>query len=173
MSNRLLAGPASAAPANPALSGGPDRVRVAEMDDSIAILDLLDEMHVENGQFKMSRPKVIETLNEVFVDGRGLIGTIGARDNLQASVCLMFGQVWYSDEWVLIERWSYVPPQYRQSTNAKDLISFAKWASDGLNMPLVMSVVSHEKTEAKVRLFQRQLGQPFGAIFIHNLEARA
>ena len=58
--------------------------------------------------------------------------------------------------------------KYRKSTNAKDMIYFGKRCSDELRIPLVIGVVSNERTKPKMELYRRQLGEPCGGYFIYS-----
>jgi hypothetical protein len=37
-----------------------------------------------------------------------------------------------------------------------------------MEMPLLIGVLSNHRTEAKVRLYERQFGKPTGAFFLYN-----
>ena len=56
----------------------------------------------------------------------------------------------------------------RKSQHAKDLINFSKWVAEQFGMPLLMGILSNDRTEAKIRLYQRHIHH-CGALFIHNL----
>lgn len=151
----------------------PDRVRLAEPGDVGQVYDMLIEMQEETCLLSMSKGRILSTIDAIMVDGSGVIGVIGKPGKIEATIGLTMSSPWYSDQWTINDLWNLVHPCHRQSNNAKDLIGFAKWASARVRMPLLMGVVSDEKTEGKVRLFQRQLGRPLGAVFLHNLERYA
>lgn len=95
-----------------------------------------------------------------------MIGAPG--EALRGMIFMTIGQLWYSDQWVLEELFSYVPPEFRRSDYAKDLIDFAKKQADELSLKLMIGILSNERTEAKVRLYTRKLGPPAGAYFVYG-----
>jgi GNAT superfamily N-acetyltransferase len=72
--------------------------------------------------------------------------------------------IWYSDDWQLLELSLFVHPDHRKTTFAKQLMQFMKAASEGLKLDLTIGVFSNSRTEAKIRLYQRQFPQ-VGAYF--------
>ncbi len=142
------------------------RVRVADPSDEEELMAMCRNLHAENGAFSMSEEKVRALLWRAFNRQDGLIGVIGASGRLEGSIYLLIDQLWYSNDWCLLELWNYVLPAYRRSTNAKELIAFAKKCSEALRLPLFIGILSNEQTEAKVRLYRRQLGTPAGAFFL-------
>jgi hypothetical protein len=82
---------------------------------------------------------------------------------------MLISSFWYSDEYCLEELFSYVRPEFRRSSNAKDLVEFGKRCSKEIGIPLVIGVVSNIRTQAKVSLYKRQLSDPVGAYFAYNM----
>src|ERR1700722_1514180 len=103
------------------------------------------------------------------LDG-GIIGVIGEGEALEAAILLRVDCMWYSRSKTLLERAIFVHPDHRKSKvgRAKMLCEFAKKASYDLGLPLVIGVLSTERTEAKSRLYIRQFGDPAGVYFIYN-----
>jgi hypothetical protein len=103
------------------------------------------------------------------LDG-GIIGVIGDSDPLEAAILLRVDCMWYSRAKTLLERAIFVHPDHRKSKvgRAKMLCEFAKKASYDLGLPLVIGVLSSQRTEAKSRLYIRQFGDPAGVYFIYN-----
>ena len=60
-----------------------------------------------------------------------------------------------------------VHPDHRKSDKAKQLMQFSKTASEGLSLDLTISVLSTDRTAAKVRLYQRQF-ENAGAFFLYR-----
>ncbi len=141
-------------------------VRKARKEDRDTILRICVQNHGENGQFAYSPAKVEGMVDRAFSGGGSIIGTVG-NNKIEGLILLMIGQHWYTDEYCLEEVMCYVLPEHRRSTHAKDMISFAKRCSDELVIPLVIGVVSNERTKAKVELYRRQLGEPVGGYFIY------
>lgn len=142
------------------------RVRLAKPEDEDEIFAICKLLHAENGLFPMDEEKVRARIRECTGQKGGIIGVIGRPGEVEAIICLVINQFWYSSEWSLDEQFAYVLPNHRRSSNAKELIIFAKACAEQLNLPLVIGVLSNERTEAKVRLYERQLGAPAGAFFL-------
>jgi hypothetical protein len=157
------------------------RVRLAKPEDEEEIFAICNLLHEENGLFHMDEEKVRARIRECTGQRGGIIGVIGDPGEVEAIICLVLNQFWYTNEWSLDEQFAYVLPNHRRSANAKELIVFAKACAQELKLPLVIGVLSNERTEAKVRLYERQLGAPAGAYFLvgtqtgqpHHHEARA
>lgn len=147
-------------------------VRRAKPSDMPAILDLCQENHAENGQFSLNMPKVEDMVGRAFgkngQPGGAVIGVVGEPGRVEGAILLLISQFWYTSDWCLEEVFNYVRPDYRRSTHAKDMIQFGMRCSDELAIPLVIGVVSNERTRAKVELYRRQLGDPVGGYFIHR-----
>ena len=142
-------------------------VRLATPKDEEKILDLLMLMHEENGLFEMDNDSVREMVRKVLNRENGIIGVIDGEEEIEAAVCLVIDKLWYAKTWCLNDVFNFVAPKYRRSTRAKFLISFAKSYSDQVGIPLLMGIVSNVRTEAKIKLLERQL-QKAGAFFIYN-----
>jgi hypothetical protein len=78
--------------------------------------------------------------------------------------------MWYSDHEVLEEKAIFIHPDYRSAKGgrARRLCEFSKNTADSLGIPLIIGVLSNNRTEAKVRLYKRQFGEPSGAFFLYN-----
>jgi len=101
----------------------------------------------------------------------GLVGIIQDEGNwLEGAILLRIGTMWYSDAPVLEEKAIFISPDYRSAKGgrARRLCEFSKRMSDELDLPLVIGVLSNHRTEAKVRLYERQFGKPSGAFFLYN-----
>jgi hypothetical protein len=158
-------------------TGDPTRVRIATVNDVDEVYDLCVCMAQENFVMPMDGPKVRGVLvNATLPDigrRRGIIGVIGEPGQLEASIGLMLDRTWYSDGLCLFDAWQYVKPEYRSTSGSKDMIAWAKGISDHFQVPLMMGIVSSERTQAKVRLLRRQLGEPVGAFFMYQKTAGA
>jgi hypothetical protein len=135
--------------------------------DHDEVMDICRQDHSENGQFSFSLRKVDDTISRILNENAGVIGIIRRHNTIESIVVMQIGQFWYTDDFCLEETLNYVRPPYRKSTNAKDMIQFGKRSSDELKIPLVIGVVSNERTQAKMALYERQLGKPVGGYFIH------
>lgn len=131
-------------------------------------MEICRALHEENGLFTMSDDKVLGMLRKAFKKQGAIIGVLGPPGHIEGAIYLAISDYWYSNDWHLSELFSFVLPQYRKSNNAKELITFAKRCSDEIRIPLVIGVISNERTEGKVRLYQRQLDKPAGAFFVYG-----
>ncbi len=148
-------------------SGCPD-VRIATPEDEDALISLMRIACEEDAQHPINEDKVRSVVRLNFDKRGGLIGVVGNKhDELKGYVLLCVVPVWYSDDWQLQEFSLFVSPDHRKSNYAKQLMTFAKRASDGLNLDLVIGVLSTERTEAKCRLYARQF-KTIGAFFTHK-----
>jgi len=157
--------------------GDATRVRIADAQDVNELFQLCQMMQHENFLLPMDDEKV----REVIVDAtspaiekrHGIIGVIGDAGQIEASMGLAFQAPWYSNALCIYDAWNYVSPEFRRTTNSHDLIAWAKTISDHFCYPLMLGIVSNQRTEAKVRLLRRQLGEPCGAFFAYNSNAGA
>lgn len=115
----------------------------------------------------MNEDKVRSYLRKAFSREGAIIGVIGTSDNIEGAIYLLIGEFWYSTDKHLEEFFNFVRPEHRKSKHAQGLIAFAKELSDD-SLPLLIGVISTERTAAKVRLYRRQLGEPIGAFFFYN-----
>lgn len=144
-------------------------VRKAVAADRPEILELCQKNWEENGQFSLAPLKVEAMVDKAFNGGGAIIGAVGRPGAMiEGFIFLLISQFWYTSDWCLEEVMNYVRPDYRRSTHAKDMISFGKRCSDELGIPLVIGVVSNERTKPKMELYRRQLGEPVGGYFMHR-----
>lgn len=145
-------------------------VTKAKPEDREAILDIFFENHAENGQFPLSRMKIEDTVDRVLNNNEGIIGIIRQNADIESIIVMKIGQFWYTDDLVLEEVMNYVRPAYRRTPNAKEMIRYAKKCAEELKIPLVIGVTSNVRTQSKIDLYERELGPPWGAYFVHNAQ---
>jgi len=154
------------------MSGDHTRVRVADSGDEEALMTLCRFLHGENGIFDLDETAVRYAVRKAIVGSaeqrHGIIGVIGPSDAIEGAIFLEPACLWYTTQPCLQELFNYVYPQFRSSSNSNDLIEFAKWIADHFKLPLMIGVLSNRRTQAKVRLYRRALGEPSGAFFLHN-----
>lgn len=143
-------------------------VRKAVPADGPELMEICRELHAENGMFEMDDTKVVSMLERAFKQQGAIIGALGKTGQIEGAIFMLISSFWYTNDYCLEELFNYVRPEYRRSTNAKELINFGKRCSDEIGVPLVIGVVSNERTKAKVGLYQRQLSDPCGAYFLHR-----
>ena len=144
------------------------KVRLVCDADVPALVAIGRELHSENGIMPYSERRVYETIMRAVNRDRMIGGVIGDAGDPEAVIFLTVGQFFYSEYPHLEELLAFVRPEYRRSNRAKALIIFAKQAAQELHVPLLIGVMSQQRTEAKARLYQRQLGKPAGSYFIWN-----
>jgi hypothetical protein len=147
---------------------GPVRIADATCEDEA--MRLCRELHKENGLFSLNEDKVRATLRKAFDRHGGILGIIGTPSHIEAMICMVISSFWYSDDPHLEELFIFVCQEHRKSKHAVELIRFAKWAADEGGIPLVIGVISDERTAGKVRLYQRELDRPIGNFFVYGLK---
>lgn len=143
-------------------------VRKAIPADAPELMEMCQALHAENAMFSMNEEKVTAMLEKAFNKQGAIIGALGPTGSIEGAIFMLISSFWYTSDFCLEELFSYVRPEFRRSTNAKELINFGKRCSEELGIPLVIGVVSNERTKAKVGLYQRQLSDPCGAYFLHR-----
>ena len=152
-------------------------VRRANIEDGPGIMKLCAMQAEEMAPFKISVNKVAFKIARAIAPLEGqnptVCGVIGKPNALEGSIYLEVDMPWYSEEFALCELWNFVHPDHRKSHHAQTLIEFAKACGRGLGLPLSIGIFSNERTEAKVRLYQRRLGKPVGAFFYYYTNGAA
>lgn len=141
----------------------------ADVED---IMDLAIAACGENGFVK---PNPIRLLTEIWPAlnrDRGIIGIVGVPGQKpHGAILLRIGNIWYSDDEILEERAVFIHPDYRSAKGgrARKLCEFGKKVADELGIPLTIGVLSNERTEGKVRMYERIFGKPAGAYFLYGV----
>lgn len=148
-------------------------VRKATWEDRDQIHPMCMDGYAEQNVFKPSPMKIEGMLAKAFDAKGAILGAIGPVGAVQGIIYLDIGQFCFTEDWCLEEVFSYVSPPYRKTPTrmqspAKAMIEFGKRCADELHIPLVIGVVSNERTIAKMELYRRQLGNPVGGYFIHQ-----
>lgn len=146
----------------------PASVRCARQTDEEPLFAFLQIMHAENGMAPIDEREVRLILRKGIARDHGIIGVIRGEGGIEASCGLYVGKWWYTSlqHKHLEDFWCFVHPDHRRTSHAKDLLAFTKWAAQECGYPLLMGVLSTARTAPKVRLYQRQLGEPAGALFV-------
>ena len=151
----------------------PKNIRIATYGDEDKLFKFIEAGHSESALYPMSPYKVNQYIDEAIARTRPIIiGIIDSptKNEIAASMCIVYEQLWYTDEWHLAELWNNVRPDYRKTNYAKDLIQFGKWVSDTAAKALNIGIVTTERMEAKIRMYRRQRLQQTGAYFIYNID---
>lgn len=151
-------------------------IRVGNLDDLDPMMELALMACEENGFVNPNPMKLLEQIYAALVQDHGLIGIIGRpKEKIEGAVLLRIAKMWYSDQDILEEKAIFIHPDYRHAKGgrARRLVEFSKQASDYLKIPLIIGVLSNHRTEAKVRLYERQFGKASGAFFLYNAQTGA
>lgn len=148
----------------------PKNVRPIVPGDEDKLFHLLCMAHEENAPYTMNEKKVRHMISEGATDKCAIIGVIDSPDKkeIAASFGAYFSCWWYTDDFHIEECWNFVHPNYRKSSYAKDILQYAKWISDQMQMPLHNGIMTATRFEAKSRLYRRQMPQ-VGAAFAYNM----
>lgn len=159
----------------------PSTVRPARPDDEAELWRLFKLHHAENALFPLSERKVQFYLDRVLhpekitaddCGPRGIIGVIGRIGALEGAIMLVLGSAWYTEQIGIDDCMNFVDPDHRKTDHAKALIGYAKnivdtiRAQGDIGFRMMMGIVSTKRTEAKIRLYSRQV-EPVGAYFIY------
>lgn len=149
------------------------QIRLGTPADEAAMLDLALRAWQENGINDVNPEKMLGMIRPALYLWEGLVGIIGEPGGkIEGAVLLRVSQMWYSDSWMLEEKAIFVDPEFRSAKGgrARKLCEFSKKVADELNVPLIIGVLSNHRTEAKIRLYERQFGAPAGAFFLYNVQ---
>jgi GNAT superfamily N-acetyltransferase len=146
----------------------PSIVRLADGSEMEDLLALMKEAAEEQALFPVDDDRARALLNRAFLRQGGIVGVIGEKGAIEASVYLMLAQPVYSSSWHIEEVWNVVRPAFRRSTHAKSLLEFAKRCHHDIGIPVLVGVLHREKTEAKLRLYRRQFGPAVGGYFLYG-----
>ena len=122
----------------------------------------------------LTNPNPVKLLQDIWpalIRENGLLAAIGEPGGrMEGIILLRISEMWYSDDLILDEKAIFIHPDYRQAAGgrARRLAAFAKKTSDTLGIPLVIGVLSNQRTKAKVRMYMREFGEPAGAYWIYN-----
>lgn len=147
------------------------QVRVATVADMDQIMSLAVEAAKENGFLDASTALLAKAVWGPINQDHGIIGCIGKPQNqIEGMVVLNIGKIFYSDTDCLEERTLYLRPEYRSAKGgrANKLLEFSMAAATALGLPLLIGVLSNERTVAKCKLYSRRLGPPAGAYWIYQ-----
>lgn len=146
-------------------------VRVGTPEDIDGMMQLALAACEENG---LTNPNPMKLLGELWAGltrEHGIVGIIGkAEKQFEAAILLRTESLWYSDDLTIVERAIFVHPDYRSAKGgrARKLCEFAKQTAEVLQLPLVIGILSSQRVEGKVRLYERQFGPQSGAYWIYG-----
>ena len=146
-------------------------IRAGVPDDLDEMMQIAMMATDENAFLDPNPGKLAAEMWPALHQDHGIVGIIGPKNGMiQGAVLLRIGNMWYSDEPVVEEKAIFIHPEYRSAKGgrAKQLCEFSKKVADSLGIPLIIGVLSNSRTEAKVRMYKRQFGEPSGAFFLYG-----
>lgn len=147
------------------------KVRIATPADLKQVMELAVLAVKENGFLEATTKLLLKAVWGPLNQDHGIIGCIGEPGRLlEGMVVLNIGKIFYSDTTCLEERTLYLRPEFRSAKGgrAKKLVEFSKASATSLGLPLLIGVMSQERTKAKCRLYERMFGPPAGAYWLYN-----
>jgi hypothetical protein len=150
---------------------GEVKVRIGTPEDVHNVMSLVEAAYEDNGITGADKIKILHEVWSALNLHHGVVGIIGEPgQELEAGVLLRTQEMWYSSNPSLIERIIFVNPKYRNAKGgrAAKLMDFAKEMAIELNLPLVIGIITSNRTEAKIRMYKRHLGEPSGAFWVWN-----
>lgn len=146
-------------------------VRLAVEADFNSLMNLALSACSENAVVPPEVEKVALSIWGGIIRQTGIIGCIGpVGGKLEGGVLLSMGEMWYSKELILEEKAIFVDPEFRSAKGgrARKLAEFAKTVANELQIPLAIGVLSTNRTQAKIRLYERVFGEPAGVYFLYG-----
>ncbi|NBR32732.1 MAG: hypothetical protein EBT84_11315 [Sphingomonadaceae bacterium] len=146
-------------------------IRIGTPEDLDGLMQIAMMATEENAFLDPNPAKLAAEMWPALHQDHGIVGIIGPKDGqIEGAVLLRVGDMWYSDTQVVEEKAIFIHPDYRSAKGgrAKRLCDFSKKVADALGIPLIIGVLSNSRTEAKVRMYERQFGKPSGAFFLYG-----
>jgi len=147
------------------------KIRLATVEDLDEMMQLAMSACEENGFLNPNPIKLLQDIWPALNRDHGLCAVIGKPGGIiEGAILLRIGQMWYSDDQTIEEKAIFIHPDYRgaRGGRARKLCEFSKMVADTLGLPLVIGVLSNSRTEAKIRMYERQFGKPSGAFFLYG-----
>ena len=146
-------------------------IRIGVPEDLDRLMEISMMACDENGFVNPDKEKLLSEIWQGLVRNHGIVGIIGKPgEQIEGAVLLRIGAMWYSHDLVAEEKAIFVHPDFRKGKvrHAQILCEFSKKVADELGIPLMIGVLSNHRTQAKVRLYERQFGPPSGAFFLYG-----
>lgn len=154
-------------------------VRIGAPADVDGVMRLALMGASENGLVNPNQRKILEHVWAALNRDHGIMGVIGpVGGDLEGAVLLRISTQWYTDRDVIEELGLFVHPDHRKSDGtglrigtggrAAELCNFSKRVAEQLGMPLMIGVLSNQRTAGKMRLYGRIFGDMAGAYFLYN-----
>lgn len=146
-------------------------VRFATTADVDGLMKLGMMAAKENGIGDTDVRKLLEVVWRGVTRQHAIAGLIeGPTGEVEAATLLLIEEQGHSREPVLVEQTVYVHPDFRgaRGGRAAKLVEFNKSIADKMGIPMLIGILSNDRTAAKIRLYERMLGKPSGAYWLYN-----
>ena len=146
-------------------------VRTGVPEDVHEIMDMASDAFPEMCIVKPDKGRILELVWSALNQDHGICGVLtNEAGKIEGGIILKIGKLWYSDADVLEDKILFIHKDYRESGGgrARKLCEYAKMVSTQLKMPLLVGVFSNNRTESKVRLYERQFGEMVGGFFLYG-----
>ena len=123
----------------------------------------------ENGVGNADVQKILSLVWRGVTRQSAVIGVIeGPAGQLEAITVLRIEEQGHSSDPILVEQTVYVHPGFRsmRGARAKKLVEWNKMVSVRMGLPLLIGILSNERTAGKIKLYERMLGKPSGAYWL-------
>jgi hypothetical protein len=147
------------------------QIRIGTPEDIHDVMRMAQEACDEHAIFPPSPRKMLAVNWPSLHRDNGVAGILCTKDGeVVGATVLRIGEVWYSEQKVLEEAFIFIKKEYRTVKGgwARKMCEFSKKMSEELGIPLIAGIVSNVRTEAKIRLYERQYGKPNGAFFYYT-----
>lgn len=151
-------------------------VRVATPKDFEGVMHLASQVSRENGLFEPTLDMVASEVWASLHHDHGIIGVIGPEGGtLEGFVLLRVGNTWYSQAEIIEEKTVFVSPKLRSAKGGRGrkLCEFSKKVADELGLPLLIGILSNQRTRGKIEMYKRVFGDPAGAFFLYGAHTGA
>lgn len=146
-------------------------IRFATTDDMREMMALAMSATDENALLPPASHKIAVEMWAALSMDHGFVACIGKPGGIiEGAILMRIGTMWYSEEIILEEKALYIHEDYRSAKGgrATRLAEYAKKAADELMLPLMIGVLSSERTAGKIRMYKREFGDPAGAFFLYR-----
>ena len=145
------------------------QIRLATTDDMEEVMRLAIAASEDNSFIPANPALLAREIWPALCQDHGLCPVIGPPGGaIEGLALLRIGAMWYSDYIVVEEKAVYVYPEFRSAKGgrARKLCEYSKHVAEELGLPLLIGVLSNERTAGKVKLYQRMFGPPSGAFWL-------
>lgn len=126
--------------------------RVATAADAGAIMDLLRDMHAENGIASLDEQKVRARIDELLRSGWIILAEVDGA--LAGSIALQFQSFWYSSDIHIRDNWFFVRKGYRRSSIALRLKRTGEDMARRQNVPFAIGLFGKQDINRKRAFFR-------------------